>query len=320
MKFMLSSNPDNLAAINPEATIEAEFGDRCVEGRMFTAAHHGPRKGQKAPCAYPNFAWSDPDKVVVGLSHVDLDTVGGCLALLGRKRQGRTSGEAFYDPDASFWKLAEFVDLNGAHMLGTDRCPLPMDSPEVRALYAYWAFSATHKVYAPRDGSVADVTEQVLEHVDAVLKILNGDPELLAAGDAHRAGEEQLNRESFVYASGGVIRRSSRRFCNHLYTTPDSGWRSLPPTLRNENYLAVINHNPGDELSGGAITLSFADPEKLPGINAGEILRGVFGPEAGGHAGIGGTARGKALPAEEADKLVEVVNKAIAKAACKALR
>jgi hypothetical protein len=88
----------------------------------------------------------------------------------------------------------------------------------------------------------------------------------------------------------GVILRQSTRFANHLYTTPDG-----------QIAKAVVTWNPGTDLSGGAITASLADP--VPGVSCGEILKSLFGPEAGGHAGIGGSPRGKALPKEDAAKV-----------------
>ena len=35
---------------NAAATVEAEYGDICVEGKDVTLAHHGPRSGNPAPC------------------------------------------------------------------------------------------------------------------------------------------------------------------------------------------------------------------------------------------------------------------------------
>lgn len=275
MKFIISSNVENLRAAKPDATVEAEYGDAVVEGRILTMAHHGPRAGQKAPCAYGNGCAAGVE--AVGISHVDLDTIGGCAALLGVK---------FHAP--SFWALAEFVDLNGPHKLASSGA----SAADLRRLNAYWAFSQANKVFAPRDGSVADVTPQVMKHVDAVQAILEGNEVMLQAGDRFAEGEDALGRESFVSLADGILVRQSKRFVNHLYVAPDGRVAR-----------AVVTHNPSEtDLSGGAVTLSLADP--IPGVNCGEILKAVFGAEAGGHAGIGGSPRGKPLPMTEALRVV----------------
>jgi hypothetical protein len=273
VRFLICNNAPNLQAAAPDVTVEAEYGDLVATGALLTMAHHGPRAGGMAPCAYPNDC--APEARTVGLSHVDLDTVGGCMAVLGIK------------PKASgFWRVAEHVDLNGAHKVQLAE-PAPLD---LRRLNAYWVFAKSHPVYAPRDGSVLDVTDLVLKHVCMVESILTGGEdfdELLAAGDAHAEAEAALNRASFMSLHGDVIVRRSSAFVNHLYATPDG-----------EPALAVVSWNPSQDVPNGAITVSLADP--VCGVDMAKIMRANFGPEAGGHAGIAGSPRGKPLPESDA--------------------
>jgi hypothetical protein len=282
LKILIANNAPALQAASPDVTVEAEFGDAVVTGTMLTMAHHGPRTGQPAPCSYSNGC--APSVRTIGLSHVDLDTIGGVLAALGRKPMG----------GLGFWRLAEFVDLNGAHKLGQSGA----SAGDLRRLNAYWAFSRGVRVYAPRDGTVADVTADVLKHVEAVEKILGCDETMLLAGDEFAKGEADLNAKTFVSIERGVILRRSTSFANHLYTTPDG-----------QIAKAVVSWNPGPDLSGGAITASLADP--VPGLSCGETLKALFGPEAGGHAGIGGSPRGKALPESDALLVVEALAKGL---------
>lgn len=86
-----------------DATVEAEYGERVVEGEALTLAHHGPRANNPAPCNDPK-AVKLPDDSIVMISHLDLDTLGGILALQGRKPEGQ-----------EFWDAAEYVDVNGPH-------------------------------------------------------------------------------------------------------------------------------------------------------------------------------------------------------------
>jgi hypothetical protein len=266
-KFLMSVAPDNLtsalSAYARTATVEAEYGDECVAGSVLTMAHHGARAGQMAPCAYPNGCAGDEGVEAVGLSHYDLDSLGGCLAILGLKPEV-----------AGFWKLAEFVDINGAHKLGESGA-----TPEnIRRLHAFWAWSGANKVFAPRDGAVLDVTDKVATGVEVVARILADDEALLAAGDAFAATEAKLNKESFVEAEGGVVARVAPAFVNHLYTTPDGVVG-----------MAVVTLNP---LTGG-VTVSFADAPK--GASACAIVQALWGKEAGGHAGIAGSPRGQRM-------------------------
>lgn len=273
--FFISSNPENLASAlkGRTATVEAEFGDTVVEGTDLTLAHHGPRSGNPAPCLAENGVVDGIE--TVGLSHVDLDSLGGCMAILGIK-----------PVDPEFWELAAFIDVHGAHKL------LEANAPEmaVRALHAWWAWSQAHRQFAPRDGSVADVTDWVKDASEAVTRILEGSSELLAKGDAFRAQAETLNSESFVECRGSIVVRVAPVFVNHLYTAPDG-------TIGE----AVVSLN----TVTGAITLSFADTPR--GTGAREVVQRLWGPEAGGHAGIAGSPRGRRMTLSDLMSLIEAV-------------
>ena len=89
-----STNPALLAAEKPHLTVEAEYGATVVEGSVYTAAHHQPAGskyagdhvvagGRPSPCVdkgIPLFFQEIP--WFVGISHVDLDTIGGVLRAL----------------------------------------------------------------------------------------------------------------------------------------------------------------------------------------------------------------------------------------------
>lgn len=283
-RYLISNNHENLAvalaAVVAEggqtATVEAEYGDFVVEGSRHTLAHHGPRTGQKAPCAYGN-ALRDVEITAVGLSHIDLDTIGGCLALEGMKKSEDHEG---------FWRLAEFVDLNGPHKLSFSGA----SEEDIARLYAYWAFSAANRVYPERDGTVSDVTEKVQDHFTAVLRILRDDKDYLAEGATFRAAEAKLNTDSFVSEHAGIVVRVSAGFVNHLYTTPGG-------------YLgkAVVAFN----TVTGALTVSLADP--IFEVSCVTIMQQLFGPSAGGHQGIAGSPRGQRMSVFDMAELVDVL-------------
>ncbi len=265
--FFVSSNPESLAALGCHATVEAEYGDACVPGSLLTMAHHGPRAGQPAPCSG---RYEIPSGIsLVGLSHLDLDSLGGCAAIIGRR------------PEApAFWEAAEFVDINGPHALGR----LAPSELVIRQLHAFWAWSEANRCFAPRDGSCADITAQVLAGVEIIERICALDETLLAAGDAHREAGERLNAESFIEERDGVILRRSSAFVNHLYTTPEGVVCRAVAALSDKF---------------GSVTVSFADDASRGRQNAREIVQALWGDLAGGHDNIAGSPRGQAM--NEAD-------------------
>jgi len=203
----------------------------------------------------------------VGLSHVDLDTIGGCAAILNRKPEAPT-----------FWELAEFVDLNGPHKLAQAGA----SKEDIRRLYAYWAWSEKNRVFPPRDGSVLDITDKVMESIRVIEQLLSGNEELLQRGDEFKAASERLNAESFIEAIGGVAVRVAGAFANHLYNLPTG-----------EVCEAVV----GYDTRIGAIRISF---ESIPeGISAREIVQSLWGGLAGGHAGIAGSPRNQRMALDD---------------------
>lgn len=271
MKVFISNSPASLANIQPQFTVEAEYGDIVVEGSILTLAHHGPRSGNEAPCLHANdYGFVPEGEVIIGISHMDLDTIGGIMAIQARKPEV-----------AGFWELAAFVDINGPHKLFEASA-----SPEnIRRLQAYWAWSQEHRVFPPRDGSVLDITDQYMLAAQAVDLILEDDPVLLERGEEFVAKVAELNKNSFICTMNGVIKRVSDQFVNHLYSPPESTAVAK----------AVLSLN----TKFNSLTLSIPDPR--PDFNCAEFLQGLFGPTAGGHAGIAGSPRGQVMTTEDLD-------------------
>jgi hypothetical protein len=298
VQILISNNPGNLQialekeTITIAATVEAEYGETCVRGfsvrtfpcgetakwysPSYTMAHHGLRRENPAPCVTP-YMGRIPN--AIGISHCDLDTIGGIMGYLGIERSFFRNGKEEFLP---FWKLAAFVDVNGVHKLHEANA-----APEtVRQLNAWYAYQANTKVFAPRDGSVANVSRQIHEAIVAVQKILSGDEEMLAAGDEFLRAKESLDRDSFMWKKDGVILRVYGGFTNHLY----------------RDGIAVVALN----TSHHSITVSFADGGDDV-LNAEKIVQHLFPDQktqknpitgedekvflAGGHRGIAGSPR-----------------------------
>jgi len=251
-----------LRAYGTTATVEAEYGDRVVRGTICTLAHHGPRSTEPCPCLCENYAIGLD---AIGISHLDLDTIGGVLGLLG------------YRPlPASFWEVVAKVDVLGPHKIGHGITGFDAD---LTALAAYHAWSLDHRVYPDRDGGVRDVARDVEAAYAALVAISWGDPGMLEAGRARRDSERDLDELSFVaMLEGGVIVRMADEFTSHLYSTPGGKLGRAVVAYRSDP---------------GVITLSLADP--VCGVDCAAIAQRLWGPDAGGRATIAGSPRGKKM-------------------------
>lgn len=274
MKVFISTNPKNLAAKLAEfkysATVEAEYGDDVVEGSVLTLAHHGPRKDNPNPCLHENMpntweggTWEFHTPEAIGISHFDLDCIGGVAAIMGRK-------PGLQD----FWELAAHIDSNGPHRAA--------DSPDwdehKSQYYAYCAWAQQNKYWAPKDGTVEDVTRRIETTIEFLTNLIqkNG----IAWIEAGATFEKKLAEDETrcLIQSGRIRIFAGDVFCSAFYRNADS-------TIAD----ATICYG----TKSGAITLAFEDGGKR--YNAANILQEVFGSEAGGHAGIAGSPRGKRM-------------------------
>jgi len=281
MRIIMSQNAKTLTAeLNnylATATVEAEYGDTTVEGSIVTLAHHGSNSFNPAPCIREN---GFVDVEVVGISHFDLDTLGGILSLMGEK------------PGESFWKLAAGVDIAGPHRLEEIVREVEASEKDVEHLHAFWAWNQINRLPRLEPGQVMDVTDHVHTARKALDAIFNDDPDLIEAGRTMKEATSQLETESFLCVSDpGVIVRSSNQFVNHLYTHEGVTAK------------AVVALNTKFE----SITVSFENP--YVGVSAKDFVQELWGPEAGGHAGIAGSPRGQKMTegdlSEASRKLME---------------
>jgi hypothetical protein len=299
ISYLLVPRHDLVATVGtPELTVEAEYGSQVVKGSLYTAAHHGApgteyegrhtKKdgGRPSPCNDTNIPVLSEGALVV-VSHLDLDTFGGCL------RSHPLFQDLFTTLNDVFWGLAEFVDVSGPHCLNTAW----HDELDKTRLRAFWAWS---RVQPRQDLSrVTDVTN-VIEAAGGILRrILADDEELLERGRAFAAEEADLDKGSFRLAiplgdpsdsSNVLLLRESEQFVNALYTTPQ-GFEAK----------VLIAYNP----KIGSVTISVPRPNSR--LNCRDAMQEVFGPLAGGHATIAGTPRGVSHSWSDVDKLVNWV-------------
>lgn len=289
MTIILAPSAALAAATSATVTVEAEYGSYVWEGGRFTAAHHqaeGPYRGdhcggsQPAPCNNGDIPVVGPD-AVIGVSHFDLDTLGGVLRAQGALH--------FFQEDfSSFWTLAGFVDVNGPHKLGSSGA----SEEDLERLHAFWAWSQENRL--PRFSEVTDVTDFFNKAETVLWGILLGNEEALEKGRAFKAKEDKLNADSHMQSSDGVIVRAWPGFTNHLYVDPDG-----------EAAKAVVAFR----MDFKSIAISFA--EEPSGFTAKGIAQALWGPEAGGHPQIAGSPRERAMEVSDLDAAIEAVKAAL---------
>lgn len=263
------------ANIHPSATVEAEYGEKVIKGSEVTLAHHTEEyKNNPAPCNTPDVPVLSDNSTIV-ISHIDLDTLGGIAALMGRKKE-----------DSDFWKTAEFIDLNGPHNL----FQVPEDAR--KKYVAYQAYQANNRM--PRYTEVVDVTEFILEDLEIIDKIIDGDKTLIQDGIKWDEETKKKIEDCLIFENDNVRVFDSPEgvFCSASYYSEKQG-KVIPSTVtRNGKFKSI--------------TVAMADGGKK--LSAKEIVQELWGNEAGGHTGIAGSPRGQEMTREDLQKLSETVN------------
>lgn len=264
-----------------EYSVEAEYGDVVVSGDIETLAHHATGwRHNLPPCQWMNNP-NPLSRATALVSHLDLDTVGGLMALEGQK------------PEApSFWVAAGYIDLNGIHNMCTVR------EEEQDLLNAYYAFSST--LERVRYTEVTDVTAVYEQHKLFISNLFNLDfpgfrREAIAAGREWAAKMQKATEDRLVEENALVrVFITDGPFCNAAYFSPTLD--SVVPSC------VVLN------TANGSVTVSFADGGAC--VNARDLVQGLWGPEAGGHPGIAGSPRGQVMTQDDLDTAAQAVRDA----------
>ena len=256
------------------ATVEAEYGEKVVEGVIITMAHHGERADNPAPCNWPDVPVLSEGTILV--SHLDLDTVGGIMALKGTKPERD-----------EFWQAAEYIDVSGPHHIHE----LPENiQDELNAVYAY----ADTLDRLPRETmEVSEIVDEYMEKVGIVLDERHPEHDQMIADGKEWAAVQQKETERCLVQENEFVRvfDSDGPFTAASYYSPE----------HDQVTSATVTLN-----RFGAITIAFENAEEL-GLNAAEIAQELWGPEAGGRAGIAGSPRGEELSRDELMKAAEIV-------------
>ena len=287
---------------NPDFTVEGAYGNTLVKGSKATYDHHTEEcRDNPAPC---NADIEARDGGVILISHIDVDCMGGIMALAGEKPE-----------NPSLWETAERIDLTGASNLGDEP---EMNQDEMRAFYC--VLNPIQKelrelAAGEKDKGYVDVTKSIEKlNVDFKKIADRNNPErepLLQAGRDRENQRIEKVESKCVYDDGATRGFISEPgvFCNGAYTAPG---RDLPPAIScaswsNDGSSVVAFNSKINTLSDSPLR----NPECK--LNACNIMRSIYGvdfgenAQAGGHAGIAGSPRGVYVPQEYYDKTMSVV-------------
>ena len=266
-EVIFAPNAALASEVKADASVEAEYGNTCIEGSKITLAHHGPRSGNPAPC---NAEVEPLEGGTILVSHIDLDTVGGVMAVEGRKPE-----------DPEFWKAAEFIDVNGIHHIHE----LPQETQDkLNAYYAAEFALRKEEGFPPRD-SIKDVTEDIEKRMHAVDIILDErHPEhndYIVNGIKWEEATAKAVEAQHVFDTENVrVFITEGPFTAASYFSPED----------NEVKKATATLNTKTK----AVTVAFEDGGN-PDKSARAIVQDLWGPEAGGRDGIAGSPRGMVM-------------------------
>ena len=264
------------------ATVEAEFGKKIVKGSLYTLAHHDERQWAICPCLIQNISGS-PEDLVIGISHFDLDTLGGIMGLIGEKR---------HLPN-QFWEAAAYSDIHGPHRIHEYKF-----YQEVKHLInAFYAWSEKNRIDIPFNGDVVDCTDLLINAIKFIKKLVNNKNNqlLLKEGADWEKKMYSLNKDTFVevFHKNGkdiIVRENLKNgsFVNGLYKDPAGVVRDV-----------IVSYT---EIYG-RVTIS--SEKEFDDIDCKEIMQSYFGEKAGGKKVIAGSPRDKKINYNEFKKFVE---------------
>ncbi|PGP11983.1 hypothetical protein COA01_34755 [Bacillus cereus] len=272
IKILLAPEWEDAKDIQAVATVEAEYGLKVLKGSIATLAHHSLEyKSNPAPCNNMDVP-TITDGIIV-ISHIDFDTVGGIMHLMGRKP---------FNPQ--FWSSVEYIDLNGPHHIWK------VQTKHKEMIEAYWAWCFKERA-VPKIRELTDVTELVKKHMNAINRIMNGDNRLIENG---KRWSQNVNErvESCLRYEDDFIRAfvTENVFCSAGYYSP-ARKKSVPVT--------VVFH-------AGKKEVRIANSDGS--VNCEVIAQKIWGTEAGGRASIAGSPRGSLMTESDFYNAINYLN------------
>jgi len=343
--IVITANVEIGEGMIPEHSVEAEYGDFCVEGSKKTLAHHVPKYVENdPPCVGENEKWvgdlADPREIIL-ISHFDLDTLGGIARLAGLKKTegcplGSKSGsrcqdalamgechqECMADTHALFWWAAGQIDVLGPHKLGEIRA-----TAEKAALQGFdmgtEAFSTASYFFDCEWEAVEDAlhgfwvwsqSHRLMAPKDRAVDCTEFVQEAWRILSLLLVSEDNCQETQELLATGREWAKAQKDLNKKSFRGAEKGVIvRVAKKFVNHLYItpdgwvgkAVVAWNNETK----AITVSFDTPPE--GVSAREIVQALWGPEAGGHPGIAGSPRGQKMFLEDLETAKKAVQFAL---------
>lgn len=274
MKVFLVPNVEIAREEKYTATVEAVYGEVVIEGSEVTLEHHAEGwKHNPAPCNTKVSVL--PEDSTILLSHFDADSLGGVLSLMGKKPEIE-----------GLWEAVEYIDIHGEHRLHE------LSQREQELYNSLRAMLPFIRSFNEKE----DITQQILELIPRINKV--DSLEAIQKGRERQEKIEAIAQEALQFENRNIRAFISDSFgLNAQYYSP--------------NIKAVAHATIFYSTKNQSITIAFEDGGKRFQANA--IVKELWGPEAGGHAGIAGTPRthnwSEAKLMKEFRKGIEYLNK-----------
>ena len=282
MKIILAKNLEAAKSLEkPYLSVEAEYGDTVVEGWAATLAHHVP--GWTSAPALCEFDHLEKNKVdvfeehVCLISHIDLDVIVGISHLLGIQDFSWES------------KDINYVDCNGQHTLFSEH----VSEMARKVIIAYVGYASINRApFSPKE-DIMDVTEYVM----STIQNFNTEYYYSVGLKLITDRKEEAERSLLLGLNGVAL----------IEQAEDSKVFGLNSeyTIKNNVYDYVIVYSNKFK----SVTVSAKDGNRQK-INLAEFMQGIFGNEAGGHAGIAGTPRGAEFSIDDAWRVFSALQEA----------
>jgi hypothetical protein len=182
-----------------------------------------------------------------------------------------------------FWEAERFITSNGSHHLRE------LNDATRNQLLAYWAYAEElwGRATIPHK---EDVTELVMEHIEVLHRIIDGDPELIARGVEWDQKRWESVEDCLIEEDDKVrVFETEQVFCNAAYYSPKC----------DEIVPVIVTLN----TSRRVIIISCADDS----LDCGAIAELIWPDGGGGKQGIGGSPRGQEMEKSDLTKVVKEI-------------
>jgi len=257
MKIVLFKNVEVVKKGNIDISIEMEYGNEEIKGKIASYGHHTTENREnRSPAVACEYLGENIG--TIGVSHIDLDTIIGV---------GKVSGLLSPKYDNELFKDIEFIDLEGQHML------YKVSSYNKELIISMNGIIAENRVPFSKD-MVVDVTEIVL----SILNKINNLTEIEIIEYNKKYIDLQNRIEKGLYKEIGNIRVfKADEFSNAQYI-------NLNTKIEFDYIISFSNKS-------STYTLSKRSDEVKGEMD--KIMVNVFGDGAGGRNNIAGSPRGE---------------------------